>query len=126
MSFLKPLTSSVNWIYYIVKADMKSYIPMETAAIYKLGVCDGRFHLHGLTRAARSENRELQNEKFLPMPGLELTTTDALSITPPSLIYKRQCKTFPVENRCALCYLWLHRTMQERVSFCCVLSILVI
>ena len=67
---------------------MKSYIPLETAAIffscepisktgYWLNVCYGWFHLHGLTQAARSENRELQNEKFLPIPGHELTTPDS-------------------------------------------------
>ena len=28
-------------------------------------------------RAARSENRELQNEKLLPIAGLELTTPDS-------------------------------------------------
>ena len=66
----------------ILKADMKNYIPLETAAIffscepisktgYWIDVCYGWFHLHGLTRAARSENRELQNEKFLPIPGLD-------------------------------------------------------
>ena len=44
---------------------------------YWLGVCYGWFHLHRLTRAARSENRALQNEKFLPIPGLELTTPDS-------------------------------------------------
>ena len=67
----------------MLKANMKSYIQLETAVIffsktgYWLGVCYGWFHLHGLTRAARSENRELQNEKFLPIPGLELTTPDS-------------------------------------------------
>ena len=30
-----------------------------------------------LTRAARSENRELQNKKFLPMTELEITTPDS-------------------------------------------------
>ena len=70
-----------------VKAYMKSYIPLETAAIFflalffpKQGISSGYvtvIHLHGLTRAARSENRELQNEKFLPVPGLELTTPDS-------------------------------------------------
>ena len=68
---------------------MKSYILLETAAIFFLAnlfpkqgisseynVCHGWFHLRGLTRAVRSENRELQNEKFLPIPGLELTTPD--------------------------------------------------
>ena len=34
-------------------------------------------HLHGLTQTARSEKRELQNEKVLPIPGLELTTPDS-------------------------------------------------
>ena len=43
---------------------------------YWLDVCYGWFHLHRLTRTARGENRELQNEKFLPIPGLELTTPD--------------------------------------------------
>ena len=72
----------------LIKANMKSYIQLETAAVffscepisktgYRLGVYYGWFHLHGITRAARSENRELQNEKFLPIPGLELTTPDS-------------------------------------------------
>ena len=56
---------------------MKCYKPLETAAMffscepisktgYRIGVCYGSFHLHGLTHAARSENGELQNKKFLP------------------------------------------------------------
>ena len=44
---------------------------------YQLGVCHRLFHLNGLTRAARSENRQLQNEKFLPIAGLELTKPDS-------------------------------------------------
>ena len=44
---------------------------------YYLGVCHGWFHLHGQTRAARSKNRELQNEKILPIAGLELATPDS-------------------------------------------------
>ena len=76
---------------------------------YWLGVCHGWFHLHGLTRATRSESRELQNEKFLPIPVLELTTlifkSSVYSIRPANLIYKREWKTYQVEYRCALCYL---------------------
>ena len=68
---------------------MKSYIPLEAAAIFFLAnlflkqgisseyVIHGGVHLHGQTQAARSENRELQNEKFLPIAGLELTTSDS-------------------------------------------------
>ena len=68
---------------------MKSCIPLETAAIFFLAnlflkqgisseyVIHGGVHLHRQTQAARSENRELQNEKFLPIAGLELTTTDS-------------------------------------------------
>ena len=41
---------------------------------YWLGVCHGWFHLHGLTRPARSANRKLQNEKFLPIVGFEPAT----------------------------------------------------
>ena len=59
------------------KADMKSFIPLETAAIffssepfsqtgYWLGVCHGLFHLHGFNWPMRSANRELQNENVLP------------------------------------------------------------
>ena len=67
-----------------LKLTLKNYIPLETAAIFfladlfleKLGVCHDWFHLHELTRAARSERRELQNEKLLPIAGLELTTPD--------------------------------------------------
>ena len=65
-----------------VKADMKSYIPLETAAIffsgepfsktrYYLAVCHGWFHLHGLTRPVRNANRELQKGKFMPTVGFE-------------------------------------------------------
>ena len=49
---------------------------------YKLGVCHGRFYLHGHTRTARSENRGLQNEKFLPIVGLELTTPESQTRCP--------------------------------------------
>ena len=66
------------------KANMKSYKQLEIFSCepisktgYWLGVCYGWFHLHGLAWAARSENRELQNEKFLPISGLELTTPDS-------------------------------------------------
>ena len=66
----------------------KGYIPVETTAIFflanlflKQGISSEYvmvdFHLHGQTRAARCENRELQNEKFLPIAGLELTTPDS-------------------------------------------------
>ena len=65
---------------------MKSYIPLETAAIYFLAnlslkqgisseyvmvdfICMGKLGL--------PENRELQNEKFLPIAGLKLTTPDS-------------------------------------------------
>ena len=44
---------------------------------YWLGVCHCWFHLHGHIRAARTKNRELQNEKFLPIAGLELTTSES-------------------------------------------------
>ena len=64
---------------------------------YWLGVCYGWFHLHGLTRAARSENRELQNEKVLPISGLELATIYS---------YIVQCESM--------------------FAFCCVFSIIVI
>ena len=43
----------------VLKADMKSYIQLDTTAIFFLA------------------NRELQNEKFLPIAGLELTTPDS-------------------------------------------------
>ena len=66
---------------------MKSYIPLETTAIFflanlflKQGISSEYvIHggVHGQTQAARSENRELQNEKFLPITGLELTTPDS-------------------------------------------------
>ena len=67
---------------------MKSYIPLETAAILflvnlflKQGISSEYvmvdFICMGKTRAARSENRELQNEKFLPIAGLELTPPDS-------------------------------------------------
>ena len=63
---------------------MKSYIPLETAAIFflKQGIssecvmvdftCMGYLGLH-----ARSENRELQNEIFLAIAGLELKTPES-------------------------------------------------
>ena len=54
-----------------LKADMKSYIPLETAAIFflanlfpKQGISSEYVTADGLTRAARKENRELQNEKL--------------------------------------------------------------
>ena len=67
---------------------MKSYIPLETAAIFFLTnqflkqgissenvmvdfICMGKLELKG------AKNRELQNEKFLPIAGLELTTPDS-------------------------------------------------
>ena len=64
---------------------MKSYIPLETAAIFflanlflKQGISSEYVMvLHGLTRASRSENRELQNKKFSPIAGLELTTPES-------------------------------------------------
>ena len=39
----------------------------------------GWFYLHERVRAARSENRESQNEKVLPTAGLELTTPESES-----------------------------------------------
>ena len=60
-----------------VKADMKSYILLETAAIFFLAnlflkqgisleyVMVDFICIHGLTWPVRSANRELQNEKFL-------------------------------------------------------------
>ena len=76
------------WLILLLKADMKSFIPLETVAIFylanlflKQGISSEYvmvdFILHGLTRAAMSENRELQNEKFLPIAGLELTTPES-------------------------------------------------
>ena len=63
---------------------MKSYIPLETAAIFlKRTFFQNRvlprsmLRLILFARAARSENRKLQNEKLLPIPGLELTTPDS-------------------------------------------------
>ena len=72
-------------------AKLNSYIPLETAQLYFfssepfsktgywLGICHGWFQLHGLTRASRSENQELQNKKLLPRGGLELTTLKSQS-----------------------------------------------
>ena len=68
---------------------MKSYMPLETVAIFFLAnlflkqgisseyvmvdlICTGKLGLQG------SENLELQNGKFLPIAGLELTTPDSL------------------------------------------------
>ena len=61
---------------------MKSYIPLETAAILvianhylKQGISSEYvmvdFHLHALTGPIRSANQELQNEKFLATVGFE-------------------------------------------------------
>ena len=51
------------------------------------------FYLHGLTRAGRSEHRELQNEKFLPTAGHDLTTPESqatsVTIRLSDLIYYR-------------------------------------
>ena len=86
-----------------LKANMKSYIPLETAAIffscepisktgYWLGVSYGWFHLHRLTRASRSENWELQKLMKNSYPYRDsnsrplLFKFSALSIRPFSLI----------------------------------------
>ena len=60
-----------SYRYETFKADLNSDIPLEMAVLisseplsktgYWLSVCHGWFHLHGLTRDARSANRELQN-----------------------------------------------------------------
>ena len=62
---------------------MKSYIPLETAAIFFLANLDQKqgisseyvmvdfINFHGLTRPVRSANRELQNEKFMTTVGFE-------------------------------------------------------
>ena len=71
-------------LHRYLKADMKSYIQLEMAAIFSsseplsktgyLGVCRDLLHLHWLTRPVRCANRELQNEIFLPTVGFELGT----------------------------------------------------
>ena len=72
----------------VLKADMKSYKPLDTAAIFFLAnlflkqgtsseyvmvdcICMGKLGLQG------AKNRELQNEKFLPIARLELTAPDS-------------------------------------------------
>ena len=77
-----------------VKADMKSYIPLETAAIFFLA---NLFLKQGIS---------------------------ALSIRPPSLIYKRQFKTVEYRFYCAI---YSYIVPCETVfSFCHVFSIVVI
>ena len=54
--------------------------------------------MHGLTRTARSENRELQNKNSCPYRDSNsrplILKSSALSISPCSPIYKRQFKTY--------------------------------
>ena len=76
-------------------ADRKSWIPLKRAAKfffrepflskrYKLGVCHGWVHLHGLNRPARSANREIQNENSCPQrdsnPGTFAYEATSLSV----------------------------------------------
>ena len=67
---------------------MKSYVPLETAAIFflanlflKQGISSeyvmADFICIGILGGARSEIRKLQNEKFLPIAELELTTPES-------------------------------------------------
>ena len=88
------------------KAKLICYIPLETAANfffisellsktgYWLGVCHVLYNLHGLTRAARSENGELQNEKSCPQRDLNSRSlnhkSSAVSNRHSNLIYYRQ------------------------------------
>ena len=71
-------TLKLTWkvIYHWKRQPYFSCEPFSKTG-YWLDVCYGWLHLHGLTRAARSKSRELQNEKFLPIPGLDLTTPDS-------------------------------------------------
>ena len=65
-----------------LKTDMKSCIPMETAAMFFLAnlylkqgfSLEYAMHFHGLTRPVMNANRELQNEKFLPTVRFETGT----------------------------------------------------
>ena len=68
-------------IFCLVKIDMKSYMPLESAVIFflahlflKQGISSEYVVVDLFAWAnsekTRSENRKLQNEKFLPIPGL--------------------------------------------------------
>ena len=87
-----------------VKAKLIHYIPLKRSAIfflaktgYWLGVCHGWFHLHGITRATRSDNRELPNENSWPRWDSNSQPlnhkSSAVTIRPSHLIYYRQFKT---------------------------------
>ena len=107
-------------IQTVFKADMKSYIPLETAAIFFLAnlfpkqgisseyvtadfICKGLLGLQG----AKTENYKMKNScpyrdsNSRPL----ILKSSALSMRLSSLIYKRKLKTSLVESRCALCYL---------------------
>ena len=100
-----------------VKADMKSYIPLETATIFFLAnlfpkqgissknvtadfICMG---LHGL-QGAKTENYKMKNScPYRDSNSRSLILkSSALSMRLSSLIYKRKFKTSLVEYRCAL------------------------
>ena len=55
---------------------MNSYIPLETAAnlFLKQGISSEYVIIYFI---CMGENRELQNENFLPIAGLELTTPES-------------------------------------------------
>ena len=66
-------------------------------------ICTGKLGLQG----AKTENYKMKNScpyrdsNSRPL----ILTSSALSIASCSLIYKRQFKTYSVENRYSLCYL---------------------
>ena len=66
--------------YLVLKADMKSYIPLEMAAIFFLANLflkqdiSSEYVMVDFTWPVRSANQKLQNEKFLPTVGFEPRT----------------------------------------------------
>ena len=62
-------TGNGSHIFFLANLFLKQRFNSEYVMVW--------FHLHGLTQVARSENRELQNEKFLSIAGLELTIPES-------------------------------------------------
>ena len=90
----------------MLKADIKNYIRLETAAIFFLAnhflkqgmssVFHGWFHLHVPTSLVRSANRESQNEKFLPTVGW----IRDLPLTKQTRLWWTRTENFKMKNYC--------------------------
>ena len=73
------VTLKLMWyiIYYWRREPHISFSKPWSKTGYWLSVCHGWFHLHWLTRAGRSENRELQDKKLLPKVRFELKNPES-------------------------------------------------